>query len=240
MDCDNRRQEVLEVSVPRAAGKWQLATSRKETGQFLRVTRTAFLLSLLFGAIVVIAAQAESGQTQGAPSQGVPVQTAANPAQLPQRDGSHDFDFLIGDWKAHVHRLPDRLNNSNVWVEFDGISNHKKILDSNANFEQFEVSSTDKKLHMKEQTLRLYNPVSRQWSIYLVNVDEGTLGLPPVVGGFTGNRGEFYGQQDFKGRAILVRYVWLNISPQSARMEQSFSPDGGKTWEVNWICELAK
>jgi hypothetical protein len=61
-----------------------------------------------------------------------------------------------------------------------------------------------------------------------------------VVGGFTGTRGEFFDQEDFKGRAILVRYVWLNISPQSARMEQSFSPDGGKTWEVNWICELSR
>jgi hypothetical protein len=167
-------------------------------------------------------------------------QAASNPANLPQRDGAHDFDFLIGNWKAHVRRLPDRLNNSNTWVEYDGISNHKKILDSNSNFEEFDVTSTDKKLHIKAQTLRLYNPASRQWSIYLVDVDNGTLGLPPVVGSFTGNQGEFFDQEDYKGRAILVRYVWLNISPQSARMEQSFSPDGGKTWEVNWICELAR
>jgi len=167
-------------------------------------------------------------------------QTTTNPANLPQRDGSHDFDFLIGDWKAHVRRLPDRLNNSNVWVEYDGISNHKKLLDSNANFEEFDVTSTDKKLRIKAQTLRLYNPTSRQWSIYLVDLDNGTIGLPPVVGSFTGNRGEFYDQEDFKGRAILVRYMWLNISPSSARMEQSFSPDGGKTWEVNWICELSR
>jgi hypothetical protein len=27
---------------------------------------------------------------------------------------------------------------------------------------------------------------------------------------------------------ILVRYVWLNLSPKSARMEQSYSPDGGQ------------
>ena len=167
-------------------------------------------------------------------------QTTSNPGNLPQRDGSHDFDFIIGNWKAHVRRLPDRLNNSTTWVEYDGISNHKKLLDSNSNFEEFDVTSTDKKLHIKAQTLRLYNPTSRQWSIYLVDVDNGTLGLPPVVGNFTGNRGEFFDEEDFKGRAILVRYVWLNISPNSARMEQSFSPDGGKTWEVNWICELSR
>jgi hypothetical protein len=167
-------------------------------------------------------------------------QTTENPANLPQRDGSHDFDFLIGDWKAHVKRLPDRLNNSNTWIEYDGISNHHKLLDSNANFEQFEVTSTDGKLHIKGQTLRLYNPETKQWSIYLVDVDNGTLSLPPVVGGFTGNRGEFFDQEPYKGRAILVRYQWFNISPKSARMEQSFSPDGGKTWEVNWICELSR
>ena len=158
----------------------------------------------------------------------------------PQRDGSHDFDFLIGDWKAHVRRLPDRLVGSNTWIEYDGISNHKKILDSNANFEEFDVRNAEKNLRIKAQTLRLYNRQSHQWSIYLVDVDNGTLSLPPVVGEFHGNRGEFYDQEEYKGRAILVRYVWLNISPNSARMEQSFSPDGGKSWEVNWVCELSR
>jgi hypothetical protein len=192
----------------------------------MKYKQIAILLMLALGAIFAVPL--------------LPAQTAENPALLPQRDGSHDFDFLIGDWKAHVRRLPDRLNNSNAWVEYDGISNHHKLLDSNANFEQFEVWSTDKNLHIKGQTLRLYNPASRQWSIYLVDLDNGTLSLPPVVGSFSGNRGEFFDQEDFKGRAILVRYVWLNISAKSARMEQSFSPDGGKTWEVNWICELSR
>jgi hypothetical protein len=192
----------------------------------MKYKQIAILLILALGAIFAVPL--------------LPAQTAENPALLPQRDGSHDFDFLIGDWKAHVRRLPDRLNNSNAWVEYDGISNHHKLLDSNANFEQFEVWSTDKNLHIKGQTLRLYNPASRQWSIYLVDLDNGTLSLPPVVGSFSGNRGEFFDQEDFKGRAILVRYVWLNISAKSARMEQSFSPDGGKTWEVNWICELSR
>jgi hypothetical protein len=167
-------------------------------------------------------------------------QSTSDPANLPQRDGSHDFDFLIGDWKAHVRRLPDRLNNSNKWDVYDGISNHHKLLDSNANFEQFEVTSPDKKLHIKAQTLRLYNPTTRQWSIYLVDLDNGTLDAPPVVDSFTGKKGEFFHQEILKGRTILVRYVWLDLSPNSARMEQSYSPDGGKTWEVNWICELSR
>ncbi len=59
-------------------------------------------------------------------------------------------------------------------------------------------------------------------------------------GEFNGNRGEFYDQEQYKGRSILVRYVWLNISPKSARMEQAFSNDGGKTWETNWVCELSR
>jgi hypothetical protein len=181
-----------------------------------------------------------SGLLVATPLHAQTTQTTSNPANLPQRDGSHDFDFLIGDWKAHVRRLPDRLNNSNVWVEYDGISNHHKLLDSNANFEQFEVTRTDKKLHIKAQTLRLYNPATRQWSIYLVDLDNGTLDTPPVVGGFNGKRGEFYHQEILKGRTILVRYLWLDLSPNSARMEQSYSPDGGKTWEVNWICELSR
>jgi hypothetical protein len=191
----------------------------------MKSSKSAILSLLVLGATLIVPFRA---------------QTTDNPALLPQRDGSHDFDFLIGDWKAHVRRLPDRLNNSNVWDVYDGISNHHKLLDSNANFEQFEVTSIDKKLHIKAQTLRLYNPATRQWSIYLVDLDSGTLDTPPVVGGFTGKRGEFFHQETLKGRTILVRYVWLDLSPQSARMEQSYSSDGGKTWEVNWICELSR
>lgn len=158
----------------------------------------------------------------------------------PERDGSHDFDFLIGDWKAHVRRLPERLVGSDKWIEYDGISNHRKILGSNANLEDFEARGATPDAHLKGQTLRLYNPETRQWSIYLLDLDKGGFDPLPVVGQFVGNRGEFYDQETYKGRAVLVRYVWLNVSPKSARMEQAFSADGGRTWETNWICELTR
>lgn len=188
-------------------------------------------LFLLFAALVVAAAALVNTRARA---------DAAPPAPA-QHDGGHDFDFLIGDWKAHVRRLPQRLVGSDKWDEYEGISNHHKLLDSNANFEQFEVSSSDgKKLHIKGQTLRLYNPDTRQWSIYLVDLDKGTLDIPPVTGEFHDGVGEFYNQQFWNGRAVTVRYQWFNLSPKSARMQQSFSADGGKNWEVNWICELSR
>jgi len=169
------------------------------------------------------------------------LQAQAAPAQpAPPHDGAHDFDFVIGDWKVHLKRLPERLVGSTTWIEYDGISRHKKLLDSNANFEEFEVESRDQALHIKGQTLRLYSPESHQWSIYLLDLDKGVLAMPPVVGQFTGRRGEFYDQESYKGRAILVRYQWTDVSPKAAHMEQAFSADGGKTWEVNWICELSR
>jgi hypothetical protein len=42
-------------------------------------------------------------------------------------------------------------------------------------------------------------------------------------------------QETFNGRAILVRFIITILSADSARFEQSFSDDGGKTWEANWL-----
>ena len=195
-----------------------------------RTTARRVMLALGAGAVVL----AGSARAEPAPP--------AFPAPA-QHDGAHDFDFLIGDWKAHVRRLPDRLAGSTQWVEYDGISNHKKLLDSDANFEEFEVDGAAG--HLKGQTLRLYSPESKQWSIYLLDVNKGVLSGPPQVGQFTNGpdnrlRGEFYAQDTWKGRAVLIRYLWMNLSPKAARMEQSFSADGGRTWETNWICELAR
>ena len=41
--------------------------------------------------------------------------------------------------------------------------------------------------------------------------------------------------KDGRQRKILVRFVISDFSHESAHFEQSFSDDGGKTWETNWI-----
>ncbi len=174
--------------------------------------------------------------------------SAATPAVLgPQHDGAHDFDFLIGDWKAHLHRMIDRNTGvttsdprTGIWVDYDGICNDKKLLDTNANLEQFDVQASRTHLRFRGQALRMYNPASHQWSIYGIDLDKGELGLPPLIGQFTGKRGEFFDSELRNGRMVQVRYVWSDLTPKSARMEQSFSPDGGKSWAVNWIVDLSR
>ena len=156
------------------------------------------------------------------------------------RDGASDFDFIVGDWKAHLKRLVDPLTGSTKWIEYDGTSRIKKMWGTSANVEEFEVHSKEQDLHIKGQTLRLYNPDSHQWSIYLLYADRGVLSLPPVVGKFTDGVGEFFDHEEWKGSYILVRYRWREVAPDHARMEQSFSEDGGKTWETNWICDLTR
>jgi hypothetical protein len=155
-----------------------------------------------------------------------------------QGDGQHDFDYEIGSWKIHLKKRLHPLTGSNTWVDFDGTSITRKLWDGRANIEEFETDGTAG--HIEGLTLRLYNPQSHQWSIYWANSKDGTLGLPAMTGQFKNGHGEFYDQELFEGRMIYVRFVWSEITPDSAHFEQSFSDDGGKTWETNWITEQTR
>ena len=165
---------------------------------------------------------------------------AAQVAAAQPPDGLHDFDFVIGHWNVHLRKLLHPLTSSNEWVDYEGTSVMRKIWDERANMEEFKVTSLDKRLHIDAQTLRLYDPDTRRWSIWLADAAHGKLAGPPTVGAFKDGRGEFFDAEDFNGRPILVRYVWTQPTPTTAHMEQSFSPDWGRTWEVNWICELSR
>jgi hypothetical protein len=149
-----------------------------------------------------------------------------------RRDGSRDFDFAIGTWKTHLRRLVRPLTGSTTWVEHEGITVVRKIWDGRANLAELTFETENGPVHVL--SLRLYNPEARQWSLHAANSRTGTLSVP-TVGEFRNGRGEFYDQEVFEGRTILVRNVWSEITEDSCRFEQAFSDDGGKTWEVNWI-----
>lgn len=152
-------------------------------------------------------------------------------AKIP-RDGQHDFDFEIGTWRTHLKRLAHPLSGSSEWVEYEGITTVRKVWNGRANL--VELTANGPGGHFEGLNLRLYNPRSRQWSLNFANSSSGTLGQP-TIGGFVDGRGEFYDQEDFNGRAVLVRFVITPLDADTIRFEQAFSDDGGKTWETNWV-----
>jgi hypothetical protein len=149
-----------------------------------------------------------------------------------ERDGQHDFDFEIGTWKTHLRRLVHPLTGSTTWTEYEGTTVVRKVWNGRANL--VELVAEGAAGHFEGLSLRLYNPESRQWSLNFANSNSGTLSQP-TIGEFKNGRGEFFDQETLNGRAILVRFVISDITPDSCRFEQAFSEDGGKTWEVNWI-----
>jgi hypothetical protein len=148
------------------------------------------------------------------------------------RDGQHDFDFEIGTWNTRLSRLQNPLTGSTTWLEYTGTSVVRKVWDGRANLVELVVEGPAGRI--EGLNLRLYNPQSRQWSLNFASARGGTL-TQPSVGEFRNGRGEFYSHEEFNGRMILVRFVIQVVDPDTARFEQSFSDDGGKSWEVNWI-----
>ena len=151
---------------------------------------------------------------------------------MAQRDGQHDFDWEIGTWKTHLRRLQKPLSGSTTWVEYDGTTVVRKVWDGRANL--VELTADGPAGHFEGLSLRLYNPQARQWSLNFANINSGTLTVPSI-GEFKDGRGEFYNQDTYNNRSILVRFVIIKITPDQYRFEQSFSDDGGKTWELNWV-----
>ena len=155
-----------------------------------------------------------------------------------ERDGQHDFDFEIGTWKTHLRRRLRPLTGSQAWVEMDGTTVVRKVWNGRANLLELEVDGTSvgSSGHLEGLSLRLYDPKSHQWSLNFANREEGRI-AQPTVGQFKNGRGEFFDQETLNGRAIFVRFVISDITPNSCHFEQAFSDDGGKTWELNWIAD---
>jgi hypothetical protein len=194
----------------------------------------ALARSLLCAAVLTLSASPAHAQSKPAAAD-KKIQPSAK-----ERDGSHDFDFIVGTWKVHHRRLRNPLTGSNTWVEFDGTSVGRTLWDGRVS--EDENVFNDPAGRIEGMTVRFYNPKTHQWSIWWASNSTGGLALPPIVGQFDtkNGRGEFYDQEPYKDRMILVRYIWFDIKENSSRWEQAFSDDGGKTWETNWIQYLER
>ena len=159
-------------------------------------------------------------------------QAKADAQSVAVHDSRPDFDFEIGTWKTHLRRLVRPLSGSRRWIECNGTTVVRKVWNGRANLVELHAHCPSG--DFEGMSLRLYSPQSHQWTLNFANRNDGVL-AQPTIGEFKNGRGEFFDQESFKGRAILVRFVVLPLTPDSCRFEQSFSENGGKTWEVNWI-----
>jgi hypothetical protein len=168
-------------------------------------------------------------------------QTNSTKAAVPpgfsmERTGTmHDFDYFVGGWTTKQHRLKARNVGSKEWEEFSGNLCMSLYLGGMATVDELDFPSKG----TAGLTLRTFDPKTKQWSIYWVSNTTGKLDPVPVVGGFQGNRGEFYSNDHEDGRPIKVRYLWNKLDHDHARWEQAFSYDN-RTWETNWTADFTR
>lgn len=148
-----------------------------------------------------------------------------------------DFDFFLGHWRVSAKRLQHRLARDNTWETVTGTTWVRPILQGAGNMDEDEF-------HLPGGTyvggmLRLFDVGRNIWMTYGLSRDSGAL-QPPLSGRFHAGRGEFYGDDTDGGRAIKVRHLYINNSPQSCRWEQAFSVNGGHEWETNWIIDFTR
>lgn len=159
------------------------------------------------------------------------------------KDGRGDFDFLMGHWRIQNQRLVKRLAGSTAWETFEATAHARPLPGGMGNYDDFIAEKW--RPGFVGMSLRVYGPATKKWTIYWL--DNATGGLDAkgqlavaVVGEFKNGIGTFVCEDEFEGKPIIVRYTWSNITQNSARWEQAFSPDGGETWETNWTMELTR
>lgn len=151
---------------------------------------------------------------------------------------AQDFDFLIGHWKVSHRRLKERLLGCQDWEHFDGRCRMWPLLGGLGNIDDNVLDLPGGAY--RAASMRMFDPVTRLWSIWWIDGRNPHRLDPPVVGGFAGGVGEFQCDDELRGQRIRVRFRWSGIEPGRARWTQAFSADGGQTWEDNWVMDFER
>ncbi|HSE42905.1 MAG TPA: hypothetical protein VLH08_19240 [Acidobacteriota bacterium] len=160
---------------------------------------------------------------------------SAPPGYTIERRGDvHDFDYFAGAWTTQQQRLKERGIGSKEWEQFPATLCMSLYLGGMITIDELYFPTKG----WAGLTLRTFNLEKQQWSIYWISSNTGKLDSP-VVGGFEGNHGEFYGEDHDNSRPVKVRFTWNKLDRDHARWEQAFSYDN-RTWETNWTADFTR
>jgi hypothetical protein len=144
-------------------------------------------------------------------------------------DGHNGFNFLIGTWRTHSMQLRRPLSGDHDWLACNGASFVRSFWDGSAVIEDDDLHCPAQ--HIVAVAVRLYDPVTHQWSLYSGTQKRG-LTLPPLVGKFgPAGAGEFFGRDTLDRKLVAVRYRWAQQNG-NPRLEEAFSANKGKTWQI--------
>jgi hypothetical protein len=149
-----------------------------------------------------------------------------------------DFDFLAGSWNVQHRRLKHRLVGCQDWEDFEGTCAAQLLMDGAANVDDNVLRMPD--ATYRAVTLRSFDSKSGLWAIWWLDGRNPHVLDTPVRGSFVDGRGEFFADDSLNGRPIRVRFIWCDISQDTAHWEQAFSPDNGATWETNWTMDFTR
>ena len=159
---------------------------------------------------------------------------AATPLVPPTtRDGSKDFDFLLGTWSVHTRILNKLFVNSHDWKDCYGRDTVKEFQNGGGQLEVGGIRCPGAN-PVIGITPRIYSASTHQWSLYWATGTNGLTG-PPQVGHFGANGvGIFDTYYSYRGIPTVSRYRWSVLPGNRPHFEQLYSKDNGKTWELNW------
>jgi hypothetical protein len=144
-----------------------------------------------------------------------------------------DFDFFMGKWQVRHRRLKQRLAGSTEWEEYDGTTHWQPILGGIANFNDSIVNRSTGTY--RGMGLRAFDARTNTWTDWYLDGRDPTKVTLDGTGRFVDGVGTFLSDDTFEGKPIKVRGTFKPLGADTAQWEQAFSPDGGKTWETNYV-----
>ncbi|GAA1655654.1 hypothetical protein GCM10009744_55230 [Kribbella alba] len=146
-----------------------------------------------------------------------------------------DFDFLNGHFDVVHRQLIKPLTGSDEWEEHLGTCSARTHFDGAVSIDEMQFPAKG----FYGMSLRLFDPVEKEWSIYWINSKTYEL-FPPVRGRWADGSCWLVGEDEHEGRPILASYRWCDITDSTAHWVQAFSVDGGETWELNWTMDFTR